>query len=184
MVTLSHDMMHKEIEVYVDDMNAKSKEGEGHLINLKRLFDHLKKYKLRLNLAKCTFDVKSGKLLGFVTDPLKYLLDSPSSMRNIAKWHCQLTKYDIEYVSRTAVKGQAIADHLAEFPIDDNTPINSDFPNKGILQVNDEEESLGWKMYFDGTVNSTGSGIGAVLISPKGRHVHVAAKIDFPIPTT
>ncbi|PKI44257.1 hypothetical protein CRG98_035331 [Punica granatum] len=46
MVTLFHDMMYKEIEVYVDDMIAKSKEGEDHLVNLKRLFDRLKKYKL------------------------------------------------------------------------------------------------------------------------------------------
>ncbi|PKH89661.1 hypothetical protein CRG98_049894 [Punica granatum] len=34
-------------------------------------------------------------------------------------------------------------------------------------------------MYFDGAVNSTGSGIGAVLISPDGRYYPVAAKIDF-----
>ncbi|PKI67251.1 hypothetical protein CRG98_012357 [Punica granatum] len=33
-------------------------------------------------------------------DPLRYLLDSPSSMRNIAKWCCQLTKYNIEIRSR------------------------------------------------------------------------------------
>ncbi|PKI51798.1 hypothetical protein CRG98_027846 [Punica granatum] len=68
-------------------------------------------------------------------DPLKYLLGSPSSMRNIEKWRCQLKEYNIEYVSRTSVKGQAIADHLAEFPIDDDTPINSDFPDEGILQM-------------------------------------------------
>ncbi|PKI66345.1 hypothetical protein CRG98_013307 [Punica granatum] len=52
MVTLFHNMMHKEIEVYVDDMIVKSKEGEDHLINLKQLFNRLKKYKLRLNPAK------------------------------------------------------------------------------------------------------------------------------------
>ncbi|PKI42782.1 hypothetical protein CRG98_036828 [Punica granatum] len=57
MVTLFHDMMHKEIEVYVDDMIAKSK-GEDHIVNLKCLFDRLKKYKLRLNPAKCTFGAK------------------------------------------------------------------------------------------------------------------------------
>ncbi|PKI31042.1 hypothetical protein CRG98_048567, partial [Punica granatum] len=59
-------MMHKEIEVYVDDMIAKSKEGDDHLVNLRRLFERLKKYKHRLNPAKCTFGAKSGKLLGFV----------------------------------------------------------------------------------------------------------------------
>ncbi|PKI59080.1 hypothetical protein CRG98_020535 [Punica granatum] len=90
-----------------------------------------------------------------------------------------LTEYDIEYVLRISMKGQAIADHLAEFPIDDYTPINSDFPDEGILQVNDEEETPGWKMYFDGAVNSTGSGIGAVLISPEGRHF--SAAIDLKV---
>ena len=34
MVALFHDMMHKEIEVYVDDMIAKSKTKEEHLVNL------------------------------------------------------------------------------------------------------------------------------------------------------
>ncbi|PKI58254.1 hypothetical protein CRG98_021336, partial [Punica granatum] len=291
MVTLFHDMMHKEIEVYVDNMIAKSKDKEDHLVNLKRLFEHLKKYKLRLNPAKCTFSVKSGKLLGFVvskkgievdpnkvkaimelplpstvrevrsflgrlnyiahfianlidkcqplfrllrkngtvesddecqkafdtvkayliqppvlvppspdhplilyltythyhtirllskTDPLKYLLDNPSFMRNLAKWRCQLTEYDIDYVSHTSVKCQAITDHLAEFPIDDDMLINSDFPDEGILQLNNEESSPRWKMYFDSAVNSTRSGIGAVLISLEGHHFHIAAKIHFP----
>ncbi|PKI59642.1 hypothetical protein CRG98_019979 [Punica granatum] len=77
-------------------------------------------------------------------------------------------------------QGQAIADHLAEFPIEDRTPINPNFPDEGILQVDDEGEKPGWKMYFDGAVNSTGSGIGAVLISPDGCYYPVAAKIDFP----
>ncbi|PKI74515.1 hypothetical protein CRG98_005092 [Punica granatum] len=102
-------------------------------------------------------------ILYLTADPLKYLLGSPSSMRNIAKWRCQLTEYDIEYVSRTSVKGPAIADHLAEFPIEDDTPINSDFLNERILQVSDEEETLGWKMYFDGVVNSTRSDIKHLL---------------------
>ncbi|PKI62017.1 hypothetical protein CRG98_017603, partial [Punica granatum] len=75
--------------------------------------------------------------------------------------------------------GQAIADHLAEFPIDDDTPINTDFPDEGILQVGEEKEEPTWKMYFDGAVNSMGSGVGAILISPDGRHYPVAAKVDF-----
>jgi hypothetical protein len=66
MVTLFHDMMHKEIEVYVDDMIAKSKNEEDHVQVLRKLFDRLRKYQLKLNPAKCSFGVKSGKLLGFV----------------------------------------------------------------------------------------------------------------------
>ena len=58
--------IHKEIEVYVDDMIAKSQYEEEHLVNLKKLFERLRKFKLRLNPAKCTFRVRSRKLLGFI----------------------------------------------------------------------------------------------------------------------
>ena len=36
MVALFYDMMHKEIEVYVDDMIAKSRTEEEHLVNLRK----------------------------------------------------------------------------------------------------------------------------------------------------
>jgi len=64
MLTLFHDMMHKEIEVCVDDMIAKSREGENHIQILKELFEKLRKYKLRLNHARCSFGVKSMKVVG------------------------------------------------------------------------------------------------------------------------
>jgi len=66
MVALFHDMKYKEIKVYMDDVIAKSKTEEEHLVNLRKLFKRLCKYRLRLNPAKCTFGVKSGKLLGFI----------------------------------------------------------------------------------------------------------------------
>jgi len=66
MVTLFHDMMHKEIEVDVDDMIAKGRNPEEHITGLRKLFKRLRKYRLRLNPAKCTFGVTSGKLLGFI----------------------------------------------------------------------------------------------------------------------
>ena len=50
----------------MDDMIANSRTEEEHLVNLWKLFERLHKYRLRLNLAKCTFRVKSEKLLGFV----------------------------------------------------------------------------------------------------------------------
>ena len=88
MVALFHDMIHKEIEVYVDDMIAKSKTKKELLVNLRKLFHKLRKYQLRLNPAKCTFGVKSGKLLGFVVsqkgievDPekVKAILEMPET---------------------------------------------------------------------------------------------------------
>ena len=53
----------------MDDIIAKSRTEEEHLVNLRKLFGRLRKYRLRLNPAKCTFGVKSRKLLGFVISP-------------------------------------------------------------------------------------------------------------------
>ena len=63
MVALFHDMIHHEIEVYIHDMIARSQTEEEHLDHLQKLFVRLKEYKLRLNPNKCTFGVRSGKLL-------------------------------------------------------------------------------------------------------------------------
>jgi len=66
MTTLFHDMMHKEIEVYVDDMIVKSGTEEEHVEYMLKIFQRLRKYQLRLNPNKCTFGVRSRKLLGFI----------------------------------------------------------------------------------------------------------------------
>ena len=38
------------------------------MVNLKKLFERLRKFQLKLNPAKCTFGVTFGKLLGFVVN--------------------------------------------------------------------------------------------------------------------
>ena len=63
---LLHDMLHNEVEVYVDDMIVKSKDRGSHTINLRKFFERIKEYRLRLNPQMCTFRVTTGKLLGFL----------------------------------------------------------------------------------------------------------------------
>ncbi|XP_019436002.1 PREDICTED: uncharacterized protein LOC109342479 [Lupinus angustifolius] len=66
MVALFHDMMHKEVEVYVDDIICKSKTEREHVGNLQKLFKRLRDYNLKLNPAKCSSGVKSGQVLDFI----------------------------------------------------------------------------------------------------------------------
>ena len=40
--TLFHDMMHRDVEVYVDDMILKSRGGADHLTTLKRFFERIR----------------------------------------------------------------------------------------------------------------------------------------------
>ena len=39
--TLLHDLIHKEVEVYVDDMIVKSKDREGHIPALQKFFKRI-----------------------------------------------------------------------------------------------------------------------------------------------
>ena len=85
--TLFHDMMHRDVEVYVDDMIVKSRDRENHLASLQRFFERIKRFRLRLNPKKCTFGVTSGKFLGHIVsergievDPekIRAILDMPA----------------------------------------------------------------------------------------------------------
>ena len=54
------------MEVYVDDMLVKSKEAKTHLEDLQETFNILRRYRMKLNPAKCVFGVSSGKFLNFM----------------------------------------------------------------------------------------------------------------------
>ena len=47
-------------------MLVKSKDEANHLDDLKETFSTLRKYNIKLNLAKCVFAIVSGKFLGFM----------------------------------------------------------------------------------------------------------------------
>ena len=64
--TLFHDMMHRDVKVYVDDMIVKSRDRVDHLAALQRFFERIRQFRLRLNPKKCTFGVTSRKLLGHI----------------------------------------------------------------------------------------------------------------------
>lgn len=66
MVTIFHQHIHKMVEVYIDDILVKSKQGQDHLQTLEEVFNILREYKLRLKPQKYAFGVTYGKLLGFM----------------------------------------------------------------------------------------------------------------------
>ena len=66
MITIFHDMMHREMEDYADDIMVKSKTRAGHFQILEQVFERCRKYKLRINPMKCAFEVSAGKFLGFL----------------------------------------------------------------------------------------------------------------------
>jgi hypothetical protein len=107
MVTaLRHDMVHKEVEVYVDDMIVKPVTRDEHITNLRKFFERIKKYKLRLNPNNCTFEVIAGKLLGHMVSRRGIEVD-PIKIKSILKMPSPKTEKEIrgflgrlKYISR------------------------------------------------------------------------------------
>ncbi|KAH7834736.1 hypothetical protein Vadar_019075 [Vaccinium darrowii] len=341
--TLLHDMIHKEVEVYVDDMIVKAKEREEHLPNLRKFFERIRKYRLRLNPEKCTFGVTAGKMLGFMIttrgievdpskieailkmepprtekeirsflgkiqfisrfiakltstcepmfrllkkgvpfrwddkcqkafdaikkylqnppvlmppipgqplilylsvtpsamgcmlaqegeggsekavyyiskkmmgceerytslekvcwalvwaskklrhymlaysvklisrmDPLKYLFEKPALTGKLARWLLMLAEFDIKYVTRKSVKGKAVAEFLADHPVEGPDDVEFEFPDENVMTATNDV----WVLYFDGAANQKGFGIGVLLVSPEGSHIPLAFKLNFEV---
>ena len=109
-IALLHDMMHNEVEVYVDDMLVKSKDRESHIINLRKFFKRIKEYKLRLNPQKCIFGVTTRKLLGFVVSD-RGIEFNPSKIKTILEMPPPRSEKEIrgflgrlQYISRFIAK--------------------------------------------------------------------------------
>ncbi|KAM2686118.1 hypothetical protein EV2_009050 [Malus domestica] len=66
MQKIFNDMLHKNVECYVDDVVVKTKKKSDHLKDLRVVFERLRKYNLKINPLKCAFGVTSGKFLGFI----------------------------------------------------------------------------------------------------------------------
>uniref|UniRef100_A0A2N9G920 RNA-directed DNA polymerase n=1 Tax=Fagus sylvatica TaxID=28930 RepID=A0A2N9G920_FAGSY len=220
MVTLFHDMIHHEIEVYVDDMIAKSRTAQDHLTDLRKLFQRLKKYQLRLNPNKCAFGVTSGKLLGFIVsgrgieiDPCKvqeasmgcmlgqqdetgkkeqaiYYLSKkftePETRYLLVEKTCcalawaskKLRQYMLYYTTWLVSRMDPIKYIFEKPALTGKIARMAKFPDEDVMTV-DEDNHGRWKLYFDGAANAVGSGIGAVLVSPKGQQTPIAVKLGF-----
>ncbi|XP_070022588.1 uncharacterized protein [Nicotiana sylvestris] len=84
-----------------------------------------------------------------------------------------LSEFNIVYVTQKAVKGQTLADHLAENPVGgEYEPLKTYFPDKEVSFVREDIAKTydGWRMFFDGAANFKGVGIGVVLVLKTGHH--------------
>ena len=92
-------------------------------------------------------------------------MSNPEAAGRLALWAIELSEFDIQYYPRTTIKGQIVANFIAEFTHDED---------KGA------EESPYWSIYTDGSSNKQAGGAGIVLLSPEGDTVECMVRLDFP----
>ena len=112
--------------------------------------------------------------------PLKSVLRTTDYNGRIALWNMILGAFDIKYMPRTSIKGQVLADLVAEFaelPVEILTELRG-VEGKSIGVVSALKPPC-WKVYVDGAVNQRGSGVGLVLITPKRDTIKKSLRLGF-----
>ena len=112
--------------------------------------------------------------------PLKSVLRSADYTGRIAKWNTILGAFDIKYMPRTSVKGQVLANLIAEFaePLIEIVVEGQNMDGKSVCTISMQEPSC-WKVYVDGVANQRGFGVGLVLISPKKIVIEKSLRLGF-----
>jgi hypothetical protein len=87
-----HEMLGNTMEVYIDDIVVKSDEFSSHIVDLRKAFDKMRWYGLKMNPHKCAFGVLAGKFLGFIIHEHDIEIDPDriKSIRNVGPPTCNL----------------------------------------------------------------------------------------------
>jgi ribonuclease HI len=100
------------------------------------------------------------------SQPLKDIMRNIEATRRVGKWVVELNEFTIDYVHRSLIQSQALAYFIADW-----TPGAQDEE-----KTNDAEA---WIIFCDGSWETFGAGVGAVLISPSKIKTCYAARLDF-----
>ncbi|KAL0405767.1 UNVERIFIED_CONTAM: hypothetical protein Slati_3890600 [Sesamum latifolium] len=98
-------------------------------------------------------------------NPLKYVMTKSVLSDRLARWYLQLQQFEITYVPQKAIKGQVLADFLADYSMPAEWELSDDLPDEDVLMV---EIIPPWKMYFDGASHKEGAGAGVVFVTSEG----------------
>jgi ribonuclease HI len=88
------------------------------------------------------------------------------SYRRIGKWAAKLNKFTIDYVHRSSIQSQALADFIADW-----TP--------GAQGEEAAKDAEAWTVFCDGSWGTFGAGAAAVLVAPSKVRTCYAIKLDF-----
>ena len=87
---------------------------------------------------------------------LRKAMSSPKSAGRIALWAVELSEFDIRYRPRTTIKGQVVADFIAEFTLGNGQGA---------------KEKRQWSVYTVGSSNRRARGAGVMIQTPEGDEI-------------
>ena len=103
--------------------------------------------------------------------PLKDVLRKREASGRIGKWATEHSQFNIDFVHRSSIKSQALADFIADW-----TPVKED--------VTVPVDTDLWKVHCDGSWTAQGAGAAAIVHSPSGITLSFAIRLEFPAQLT
>jgi ribonuclease HI len=99
------------------------------------------------------------------SQPLKDFMRNREATGRIGKWATELNEFSIDYVHRSSIQSQALADFIADW-----TP--------GAQEEEANQDAEAWTVFCDGSWGTFGAGAAAVLVAPSKVRTCYAIKLD------
>jgi hypothetical protein len=100
------------------------------------------------------------------SQPLKDIMQNREATGRIGKWAAELNEFTIDYVHRSSIQSQALADFIADWTL-------------GAQEEEVNKDAEAWTVFYDGSWGTFGAGAAAVLVAPSKVRTCYAAKLDF-----
>jgi ribonuclease HI len=100
------------------------------------------------------------------SQPLKDIIRNREATSRVGKWATELNEFTIDYVHRSSIQSQALADYIADWTLGAQDE----------ERIKDEEA---WMVLCDGSWGTFGVGAGTILISPSKIRTSYAARLEF-----
>jgi hypothetical protein len=113
--------------------------------------------------------------------PIRSLLQRLVLSGRLAQWLLQLLQYEIVTETPTAIKSQAIADLLAQFPGEDSSSISDEVPGEINEVFLAGLADSTWTLRFDGSSTATSARAGIVLYKDNGEAVTKSSSLIFHV---
>jgi ribonuclease HI len=101
-----------------------------------------------------------------LSQPLKDIMRNKEATGRIGKWAAELNEFTIDYVHRSSIQSQALADFIADW-----------MPRAQEEEINKDVEA--WIVFCDGSWGTFSAKAAAVLVAPLKARTCYAAKLDF-----
>ena len=108
---------------------------------------------------------QANPILITTNQPIKKSMNRPEVGGRMVQWAIELSQFDIEYLPRTAIKAQALADFIAEFT----------FPDEDNL-TNEAER---WTIQTNGSSAQKRGGVGVVITALNGEILKYGVQLRF-----